>query len=176
MKKTDQRRLVNWRMKIICHAAGFNLLDELRDLVERQLDAIWVRARIAALFGIDSPQESERPEKSLMAFGFVAVSAASIRPRPVAFPFECTGYYGRSSLFFSESEPDEATRRTIGSAFWDLLLPIRKRSRTTRTERTTSAQESGWTVVGGTAPSFMRNEMTKVGVDQSLQRTCGELL
>jgi hypothetical protein len=57
-----------------------------------------------------------------MTFGFVAVSAASGDPRPVAFPFECTDYYGRSNLFFSDSDPDEVTREAIGAAFWDLLL------------------------------------------------------
>ena len=104
------------------HAAGGDLHDEVRDLLDRKLDAISVRARIKALFGIDSPTENERVEKSLMAFAFAAVSTGSTGANTVAFPFECTDYYGRSNLFFSDAEPDDATRRAIGSAFWELLL------------------------------------------------------
>jgi len=105
---------------------GRDLSDEVRNLVGRKLDAIWVRARIMALFHVDSLPESERIEKSLMTFGFAVVSTGSEGAGVVAFPFECTDYYGRSHLFFSESELDAATRRAIGSAFWELLLSVQE--------------------------------------------------
>jgi len=93
--------------------------EELRDLVPRRLDAIWVRARVKALFAVDSPPEEGRPEKSLMLFGFAAVQ----NERPdVSYVFECSDYYGKAELCFGETQPDEAARAALGAAFWQLLL------------------------------------------------------
>lgn len=92
---------------------------DLRELLEHKCDAMWVRARIKALFNIDSPPEGERIEKSFMFFGFVAVI---LRSRKVACLFECTDYYGSSHLFFSEQGPEPEIQSAIASAFWEMLL------------------------------------------------------
>ncbi len=92
---------------------------ELRDLVDRHLDAIWVRARVRAVFGVDSQPEEERPEKSLMHFRFAAAHDESPQ---ASYVFECTDYYGKAQLCFGETQPDEVVRAAIGAAFWRLLL------------------------------------------------------
>jgi hypothetical protein len=96
--------------------------DDLQELLENRIDAIWARSRIEALFAVPSASEDERVEKSLMGFGFLAVENSSLDSQPIAYAFECTDYYGRSNLFFSEAEIDPDLRSSIGDAFWDLLL------------------------------------------------------
>jgi len=45
-------------------ATGEKLISELRDLLDKGIDALWVRARIKALFCTESPPETDRIEKS----------------------------------------------------------------------------------------------------------------
>jgi hypothetical protein len=42
----------------------------------------------------------------------------------IRYPFICTDHYGRSALMFSDEGPAEAMRRSIASAFWELLLQV----------------------------------------------------
>jgi hypothetical protein len=97
--------------------------DELRDLVEQGLDALWVRARIQAQFQVQSPPEDERTEKSMMSFAFVAArSGQADVPQLEGVPFECVDYYGRSRLFFGKGDTAPEVRERIGATFWKLLL------------------------------------------------------
>jgi hypothetical protein len=83
--------------------------------VKEGIDAAWVRARIPGTFGF-TPEPAET-EKALLYAGFVAVT----EDRSVSYPFVCTDHYGRSALMFSEQGPEEAVKRTIAAAFWDVL-------------------------------------------------------
>jgi hypothetical protein len=96
-----------------------NSSDDLRDLVRQRLDAVWARARIKAVFDVDSPPEDDRPEKTLMQFGFAATQGQNPE---VTYVFECTDYYGKAQLCFGETQPDEETRAAVAAAFWTLLL------------------------------------------------------
>lgn len=87
-------------------------------LPEPGTDAIWARARIEALFGIASPPENQRIEKSLMEFGFVAKREQS--GHAVVIPFVCSDYYGKSALSFAEAVPISDVQ-AIGDAFWGLI-------------------------------------------------------
>jgi hypothetical protein len=91
------------------------------ELATSKLDAIWVRARIQALFHIACLPEAERAEKTLMSFQFVAVPFPPGTGVAHGIPFECTDYYGRSNLFFGHGIPEEEAS-PIGATFWDLLL------------------------------------------------------
>jgi hypothetical protein len=88
----------------------------LRLPIKRQYDAAWVRARLPHAFGI-SPEPSEA-EKTLLSVGFVAVSDG----QDEAIAFECSDYYGKTSLTFSPVETDEAAMRRIALGFWAILL------------------------------------------------------
>jgi len=68
----------------------------LRLPIERHYDVAWVRARLPHAFGI-SPVPTEI-EKTLLSVGFVAV--ADGQEEGVAF--ECSDYYGKTSLIFSD--------------------------------------------------------------------------
>jgi hypothetical protein len=95
----------------------------LRLLPEPDTDAIWVRARIEAMFGTRSPPEDQRVEKSLMEFGFVAKRERS--GAEVAIPFVCSDYYGSSALSFARAVP-ALDQDAIGDAFWGLIASGRK--------------------------------------------------
>lgn len=88
----------------------------LRLPVERHYDAAWVRARFPYVFGI-SPEPTEM-EKTLLCVGFVAVADG----RDEGIAFECSDYYGKTSLTFSDDETDEAAKKRIRDAFWGVLL------------------------------------------------------
>jgi hypothetical protein len=79
-------------------------------------DAAFVRARIPCIFGY-TPVYDEEHEKALLSDGFVAVLPDS----NTAIPFECSDYYGRTGLVFSENGPDEGIRRQIADAFWVIV-------------------------------------------------------
>lgn len=88
----------------------------LRLPIEKHYDVSWVRGRLPHVFGI-SPEPSEM-EKTLLATGFVAVPDG----KEQAAAFECTDYYGRTSLMFSYEETDEELKKQIADAFWSILL------------------------------------------------------
>jgi hypothetical protein len=87
-----------------------------RGVIPVHADAAFVRARIPCVFGY-TPTYDEEQEKSLLSEGFVAV----LPDGKTAIPFECTDYYGRSSLMFSGDGPEESVRSQIADAFWELM-------------------------------------------------------
>jgi hypothetical protein len=88
----------------------------LRAPIEKHYDVAWVRGRLPLAFGI-TPEPSER-EKTLLEVGFVALPDG----QEVGIGFFCSDYYGRTSLTFSQKEPDEDAKRRVAEAFWGYLL------------------------------------------------------
>ena len=88
----------------------------LRVPIEQLFDVAWVRARLPAVFGV-TPEPSET-EKTFLQQAFVAVPEGSDE----GIAFECSDYYGKTSLMFSEAETDEPLKSRIADAFWSLLL------------------------------------------------------
>jgi hypothetical protein len=94
--------------------------DRLADLFDEKLDAIWVRARLKSIFGVDSAPETVRIEKSLSSYSFVAVRDNG-QEDAVAVPFECSDYYGKTGLYFSPHELDADLKASVAGAFWQLV-------------------------------------------------------
>jgi hypothetical protein len=92
----------------------------LADLLDDKLDAIWVRARLKSIFGVDSAPETVRIEKSLSSYSFVAVGDNG-QEDGVAVPFECSDYYGRTGLYFSPHKGDANLKASVASTFWQLI-------------------------------------------------------
>jgi hypothetical protein len=88
----------------------------LRAPIEKQYDVAWVRARLPCAFGI-SPELTEM-EKALLLVGFVAIPDG----QQEGIAFECSDYYGRTSLTFSAQEADENGKRQVAQGFWQYLL------------------------------------------------------
>jgi hypothetical protein len=88
----------------------------LRVPIEQQFDVAWVRARLSVVFGF-TPEPSEM-EKTFLQQAFVAVPEGSDE----GIAFECSDYYGKTSLTFSQAEADEALKTRVADAFWRLLL------------------------------------------------------
>ncbi len=88
----------------------------LRVPIEQQFDVAWVRARLPVVFGL-TPEPSEI-EKTFLNHGFVAVPEGSDE----GVAFECSDYYGKTSLTFSDAEVDESLKARAADAFWALLL------------------------------------------------------
>ena len=84
--------------------------------VARHFDVAWVRARLPVVFGF-TPEPSE-VEKTFLLEGFVAVEDGS----DVGVAFECSDYYGATSLTFSDAEADEDLKSRLAEAFWNILL------------------------------------------------------
>jgi hypothetical protein len=97
-----------------------HLTSVLRQLLDLNLDAIWVRSRLKSLFGVDSVNQEERVEKSFSYFSFVA-SREQDESVTIALPFECFDYYGKTSLWFSPQEVDVELEASIAKAFWRLI-------------------------------------------------------
>jgi hypothetical protein len=57
-------------------------------------------------------------EKALLSAGFVAVADGQTE----GVAFECSDYYGETSLMFSDEETDEPAKQRIADAFWGVLL------------------------------------------------------
>jgi hypothetical protein len=89
----------------------------LRELPEPGIDAVWARARIEAIFGVRSVPQDQRQEKSMMQFGFIGTRGGE---RDDVIAFECTDYYGKSMLVFSEGMPRLAMNE-LAAAFWGLV-------------------------------------------------------
>ncbi|MBI2920831.1 MAG: hypothetical protein HYY18_07065 [Planctomycetes bacterium] len=83
-------------------------------------DSLWIRPRIEAEFEVKCPGEDDRPEKSLMHFGFLARHVGDGQTRE--WPFWCSDYHGSTALTFEPAGPDVETRWSIAAAFWELLL------------------------------------------------------
>ena len=88
----------------------------LKRPIQEGFDAAWVRARLPHVFGF-TPEPSEA-EKTLLGSGFVAV----VDGETEGVPFECSDYYGKTSLMFSDDETDEAAKERAATAFWGVLL------------------------------------------------------
>jgi hypothetical protein len=88
----------------------------LRVPVDNQFDVAWVRARLPVAFGC-TPEPSE-VEKTFLLQGFVAVPDGA----DVGVPFECSDYYGKTALTFSQAESDEDLKGRVADAFWSILL------------------------------------------------------
>lgn len=88
----------------------------LRAPVETHYDVAWVRGRLPDAFGV-TPEPSE-VEKTVLMIGFVAVPDGADE----AVAFECSDYYGRTSLTFSDNETDEALKKQVADTFWAYLL------------------------------------------------------
>ena len=91
------------------------------ELLSRGLDAIWVRARLKSIFGVDSTPENERIEKSLSSYAFVAVKDDDDDGVSLAIPFDCEDYYGKTRLCFSPHETDSELMESVAYDFWWLL-------------------------------------------------------
>jgi hypothetical protein len=100
------------------HPAANALKADLAQLVEQEIDAIWVAARIMAEFGVNPLLQDM--EKTSISIGFAAVSTS--RSELPATLFYCQDYYLRTGLAFGDDEPPTAIRNDIAHAFWDLLL------------------------------------------------------
>jgi hypothetical protein len=88
----------------------------LRAPIEGHYDVAWVRARLPMAFGV-TPEPWEG-EKTFLVQGFVAVPEGAAE----GVAFECSDYYGRTSLIFSDAEQDEGLKAKVASAFWSILL------------------------------------------------------
>jgi hypothetical protein len=88
----------------------------LRRPVAEHFDVAWVRARLPVAFGC-TPAPSE-VEKAFLSQGFVAVPDSA----DAGVAFECSDYYGKTSLTFSEAESDEDLKGRVAEAFWSILL------------------------------------------------------
>jgi len=88
----------------------------LRVPIEQHFDVAWVRARLTIVFGL--VLEPSEMEKSFLNQGFVAVPDGSGE----GIAFECSDYYGKTSITFSGVESDEPMKARVAGAFWDLLL------------------------------------------------------
>jgi hypothetical protein len=105
------------------HLRGRALPADVRELMLGGYDAPWVRGRIERVFGVTSPGEQERGEKSGLHASFIAVC-----PQPdgslLGVPFECHDHYLKSALMFSEQvDPAPADLcALVADAFWGLLL------------------------------------------------------
>jgi hypothetical protein len=88
----------------------------LRVPVAKQFDVAWVRARLPTAFGC-TPVPSEG-EKTFLEQGFVAVPDGT----DAGVAFECSDYYGKTSLTFSQAETDEGLKGRVAKAFWSILL------------------------------------------------------
>ena len=91
-----------------------------RAIVRPGEDAPWVCGRVQRVFSLPQLPEEERVEKSCMSFDFLA--AFQEGDELVGIPFECTDYYGRSLLLFSEDAPPQPLIDRISHAFWQILL------------------------------------------------------
>jgi hypothetical protein len=88
----------------------------LRGPVAGQFDVAWVRARLPVAFG-RTPERSE-VEKTFLSQGFVAVPDGADE----GLAFECSDYYGKTSLTFSEAEDDKGLKARVADSFWSILL------------------------------------------------------
>jgi hypothetical protein len=92
----------------------------IKALIRPGEDAPWVCGRVQRVYALPQLPEEERAEKSCMGFSFLA--AFQEDGQLVGIPFECTDYYGRSLLMFSEEAPLQAVIDGISNAFWQILL------------------------------------------------------
>lgn len=89
-------------------------------IVHGDENAPWVLGRLMALFNAENTPEDERGEKSCLHASFLAVLNNQDN---VAIPFECSDYYGRTSLYFSsEDSPSDEHQAIIANAYYRLLL------------------------------------------------------
>jgi hypothetical protein len=95
---------------------GHRIPPVLRVPVTKHFDVAWVRARLPVVFGF-TPEPSE-VEKAFLSQAFVAVPDGA----DVGIGFDCTDYYGQTSLTFSPKETDDALKSRIADAFWSILL------------------------------------------------------
>jgi hypothetical protein len=93
--------------------------DTLPPLLQQGLEACWVRACLPIAFQCNLPVSYTAD--TLIRIGFFA-SRVEPNETDVAYPFLCIDQHGRTALWFSSFGPDEATRRSIGRAFWLCLL------------------------------------------------------
>lgn len=97
-----------------------DLSPDTKAIVHPGDDAPWVLGRLMRLFGTQRIPEEDRAEKSCFSASFLAVLHGRDN---LALPFECSDYYGKSTLTFSTDDPpDKDTQETIAKTFWGLLL------------------------------------------------------
>lgn len=112
-----------------CFESSFFLKDHLADqpasiktIIKPGQDAPWVLGRLIRLFRINRLPVDERPEKSCFVASFIALLH---QEKVIGIPFECSDYYGKSSLTFSTDDPpQEEMKAQIANAFWKLLLEV----------------------------------------------------
>ena len=117
---------------------GDHIPPVLRVPVAEQFDVAWVRARLPAAFGC-TPEPSE-VEKTFLLQGFVAVPDGA----DTGVPFECSDYYGKTSLTFSQAESDEGLKGRVADAFWSILLSEPDALEASAVASTTSGRASRW--------------------------------
>ncbi|MBW4491259.1 MAG: hypothetical protein KME12_26185 [Trichocoleus desertorum ATA4-8-CV12] len=87
------------------------------------LDAVWVRARISAVFSF-TPLSLPFPDYkyALIEQMFVACEPCDGNGAWVAYPFICEDYDLRAGLRFSSDPSSDAIHHRLAKAFWELLL------------------------------------------------------
>jgi hypothetical protein len=93
--------------------------DTLLSLLQQGQEACWVRACLPIAFQCNLP--TSYTADTLLRIGFFAARVES-NGSEVVYPFLCIDQHGRTALWFSSLGPDDATRRSIGRAFWMCLL------------------------------------------------------
>ncbi|MEQ8819606.1 MAG: hypothetical protein RLY93_05130 [Sumerlaeia bacterium] len=98
---------------------GHVVPEPLYQLLEMRFDALWVRARVEAIFpGLQSPAEDQRIEMSCMEYGLLLERE---RPQPAALLVRLSDENGESYVGFSEREQDEDLMRDVMGAVADLV-------------------------------------------------------
>jgi hypothetical protein len=99
------------------------ILEEVQDLFEDSIDALWVRARIPAIFGSDFLVSPAIPDYKyrLIEQTFMACELQS-KDEWVAYPFICEDHNLCAGLRFNPDDALTSVYGRIARAFWQLLL------------------------------------------------------
>lgn len=89
-------------------------------VVHGQENAPWVLGRLMAVFNTENTPEDDRSEKSCLNASFLAILHGD---NEIAIPFDCSDYYGQTSIYFSsEDSPADEHQERIAKAYFELLL------------------------------------------------------
>ncbi len=106
--------------RLIDFAAGAMITDDIAQLFDDNMDALWVHSRIMHDFHAKDLMAAKKLKTSLMEFHFVAIEKYGDDIE--AYPFVCTDYNGQASLLFSPYGPSQPIQRKISSDFWHVML------------------------------------------------------
>ncbi|MGV0104522.1 hypothetical protein NSTCB13_03200 [Nostoc sp. DSM 114160] len=105
-----------------------SILQRCHDLFGKSVNAVWVRARIPAIFGSNILIGLSIPDYkyALIEQMFVACELGS-NGDWIAYPFICEDYNLRAGLRFYPDDSSTKVYERIAKAFWELLLLEPKR-------------------------------------------------